>query len=88
MSARGVVSIFGLVLGIAYGGTIAQSGPPTNQIAVASRPDSPGSIEIEAADDLMFVQHLAFPEARDKAERFAKRTRIVASPDQALPRCA
>jgi hypothetical protein len=38
---------------MAYGGTIAQSGPPTNLIAVASRPDSPGSIEIEAADDFL-----------------------------------
>jgi hypothetical protein len=33
------------------------TGSPTNQMAMASRPDSPGKIEIEAADDFILGDH-------------------------------
>jgi len=33
------------------------TGPATNQMAMASRPDSPGKIEIEAADDFILADH-------------------------------
>jgi hypothetical protein len=56
------VSSLGLVLCVAaqvYAGTIVQTGPVTNSIAVASRPGSPGSVEIEAADDFLATTPVA-----------------------------
>jgi len=56
MTATGRVCLLGLasmVSNLVFGSTIANTGNVTNSIAVASRPDSGGLFEIEAADDFI-----------------------------------
>jgi hypothetical protein len=56
MKALGNVCLLGIAMTISaqvFAGTIADTGNPNNQMAVASRPDAAGLFEIEAADDFI-----------------------------------
>jgi hypothetical protein len=56
MKTRGLLSTLGLILVVcsqAFAGVIVNTGGPTNGMAMASRPDSTGKTEIEAADDFI-----------------------------------